>query len=161
MKKIIAIWFASAVFTGFCMGVSADPLPKSGSASIRSIFKADAPQKFNDEYMHNTISGVNFNEEGEGLLHLGKAACSYSGFTHKQINKGVGFCAFIDKEGDKIFVQYAGTGNAKGEFNSVSEIIGGTGKFEGIRGQGSSACANTDKNGEFPCTEKFDYQLPE
>lgn len=161
MKKTVAIHIVSLLLAGFCLDVLAEDLPKSGHFNIQSIFKAGAPVKFNNDYSHNTATGVTFNEKGSGPLHLGKVACSISSFTRKEINKTIGFCTFEDKEGDSLFVQYTGTSNAKGEFSGVNDIMGGTGKFEGIRGTGPTACTNTDKNSEFPCTGKFDYQLPE
>lgn len=161
MKKIIAMWIAGFSFASFGVHVCAEHLPKSGRINLHSILKGTTYTKFNDEYNHSTIVGVTFNEEDKGLLHLGKVACSYSGFAHQPINKGIGFCAFEDKDGDKIFVQYSGTSNVKGEFSATNDIIGGTGKFNGIQGSGPSSCTNTDNNGEFPCTEKFDYQLPD
>lgn len=165
MKNPIFLKMVIAAFTVLGVGVSAnlsaENLPRSGSISINSIFKGDVPIKFNDAYSHYTATGVTFNAAGSGLLHMGKVACAYANFTHKEINKGTGFCAFEDKDGDSIFVQYAGTGTAKGEVNGANDIIGGTGKFEGISGSGSYACTHTNKKSEFPCTEKFDYQLPE
>lgn len=161
MKKTVAIQIVNLLLVGFCLNVLAEDLPKSGHFSIQSIFKAGAPVKFNDDYSHNTATGVTFNEKASGPLHMGKVACSISSFTRKDINKEIGFCTFEDKEGNSIFVQYTGASNAKGEFSGVNDIIGGTGKFQGIRGAGPVACANTNKKSEFPCTEKFDYQLPE
>ena len=165
MKKPIFLQIVAATFTLFGVGLSAnlgaENLPRSGSISIHSIFKGGTPIKFNDDYSHYTAAGVTFNAAGSGLLHMGKAACSYANFMRQEINKGAGFCTLEDKDGDSIFFQYAGTGTAKGEVNGVNEIIGGTGKFEGISGGGSYSCTHTDKKSEFPCTEKFDYQLPE
>jgi len=161
MKKSVAIHVVFVCLVVLCVGARAESLPNSGTINIQSIFKAGAPTQFNDDYSHNGISGVTFNEKGSGPLHLGKVACSVSSFSRKDINKTIGFCTYEDKEGDNIFVQYEGTSHAKGEFNAVNEIIGGTGKFEGVRGNGSGVCANTDKKSEFPCTGKFDYQLPE
>ncbi|MEN0036837.1 MAG: hypothetical protein AAGC78_07200 [Cellvibrio sp.] len=161
MKKIIVIQAIGLLLTSLCVNALAEDLPKSGSFNIQSISKAYAPVKFNDDYTHNTATGVTFNEKGSGPLHLGKSACSISSLTRKDINKVIGFCNFEDKDGDSIFVQYSGKSNAKGEFSGENDIIGGTGKFKGISGNGPVACANTDKKGEFPCTQQFDYQLPE
>ena len=161
MKKTVAIQFVCTCLVFLCAGLNAETLPKSGLISIQSIFKAGTPTKFNDDYSHNGVAGVTFNEKGSGPLHLGKVACSVSSFSRKEINKVIGFCTIEDKNGDEIFVQYAGDSNTKGEFTGTSDIMGGTGKFEGIHGSGTGVCANTDKKGEFPCTEKFDYQLPE
>lgn len=161
MRKTVAIQIMGFALASVCFDVVAENSPKSGSVSIQSIFKAGAPTKFNDDYSHNTVTGVTFNERGSGILHLGKAACSVSVFTHSDINRSIGFCAYEDKSGDSIFIQYEGASKAKGEFSGINEIMGGTGKFENIRGNGTVECANTDKKSEFPCTSKFDYQLPE
>ncbi len=160
MKRIVVI---TVVFFGlFALhsSVSAENLPKLGTISLQTIIKASAPTIYNDDYSHNGVTGVTFNEEGSGPLHLGKVACSVSTFSRSPINKSIGFCTYDDKDGDNIFVQYTGTSDAKGEFKNVSDIIGGTGKFEGISGAGSGRCTNTDKKGEFPCSGKFDYRLP-
>lgn len=148
------------LFMTACANVWAENLPTSGSINIQSIFKAGAPIKFNDDYSHNTVTGVTFNQTGNGLLHLGKVACSVSTFTRKDIDKSIGFCTFEDKDGDNIFVQYTGINNKKNEFSGTNDIMGGTGKFEGIHGNGRVACTNTNKKSEFPCTETFAYQLP-
>ncbi|HSC66759.1 MAG TPA: hypothetical protein VLC79_03640 [Cellvibrio sp.] len=161
MKKTVAIQLAFSCFVLLSAKLYAETLPQSGTINIQSIVKAGAPAKFNDDYSHNGVTGVTFNEKGSGPLHLGKVACSISSFTRREINRQIGFCTFEDKDGDNIFIQYAGGSHANNEFNAASDIMGGTGKFEGIRGVGSSACANTDSKGEFPCTEKIDYQLPQ
>lgn len=161
MKKTVAIQIVVVCLVFLCAGLRAETLPKTGTFNIQSIFKAGTPTKFNDDYSHNGLAGVTFNEEGSGPLHLGKVACSVSSFSRNDVNKVIGFCNFEDKEGDSIFVQYAGNGSTKGEFTSTNEIIGGTGKFDGIRGNGQGACTNTHKHSEFPCTGQFDYQLPE
>jgi hypothetical protein len=165
MKKPIFLQIAvvACALLGMSLGanLSAENIPRSGSISLHSILKGGTPIKFNDDYSHYTTTGVTFNDAGSGLLHMGKAACSYANFTRNKINKGAGFCTFEDKDGDNIFFQYAGTGTATGEVSGVNDIIGGTGKFKGISGGGSYACTHTDKKSEFPCTEKFDYQLSE
>lgn len=161
MKKTFVTRIFCSCLIFFSASLNAETFAKSGTIHVQSIFKAAAPTKFNSDYSHNTAAGVTFNQKGSGLLHLGKVACSISSFARNKINKQIGFCTFEDKDGDNIFVQYAGDSNENSEFNATSAIIGGTGKFEGIRGVGTAACANTDNKGEFPCTEKIDYQLPE
>ena len=160
MKKIVLAHalLVSSIFLGVGE-VAAEILPSSGSFSLNAIFKGHEPIKFNDDYSHYTATGVTFNEAGNGLFHMGKVACAYGNFTRGKLDKGVGFCTFEDKDGDSLFVQYSGAGTGKGGMNGVHEIIGGTGKFEGVRGSGSYACTHIDKKSEFPCTEKFDYQL--
>ncbi len=160
MCKNIIIWMAGVALASLCINATADVLPKSGEINLQSIYKGASITKFNDDYSHGTLTGVTFNEMGKGPLHLGKAACSFSIFTHKKINKSAGFCTYEDTDGDKVFIRYTGTSEAVGKWNGSDEIIGGTGKFEGIMGGGAGSCANTDKRGEFPCTAKLEYRLP-
>lgn len=159
MQKIILKWVASVALVSFCTCVAA-ALPTSGTINFRSINKGTSMVKYNQEYTHGTVAGVTFNDIDTGPMHMGKAACSYSIFSHRKIIKSSGFCALEDKEGDKIFIQYAGSSSAEGEWSGTDDIIGGTGKYEGIQGRGPYSCANTHKDGEFPCTAKLVYQLP-
>lgn len=160
MCKTILKWVASVAIASFCAGASAEALPKSGNIQLQSIQRGNSMDKYNDEYTHGTVTGVIFNVAGKGPLHMGKTACSFSVFTHKKINKITGFCAYEDQEGDKLFIQYSGNSGKEGEWNGVDEIIGGTGKFVGAKGSGPYSCANTHKEGEFPCTTKLEYRLP-
>lgn len=160
MFNKIIIRIMGFVFASLCINVTAEILPKSGKIDLRSIYKGTSLTKFNDDYSHGTLTGVTFNELGKGPLHLSKVACSFSIFTHKEINKSAGFCNYEDGDGDNIFIRYAGTGGAVGEWNGIDEIIGGTGKYKGILGGGTGSCTNTDKKGEFPCTATLEYRLP-
>ncbi len=160
MRNRIVKWISGILLASCGSVVAAEALPKTGTINLQAINKGTSSTKYNDEYTHGTITGVTFNEQKKGLMHMGKSACSFSVFTHEKVNKSVGFCSYEDKEGDKIFIQYEGTSAAKGEWSGVDEIIGGTGKFKNIRGEGAYSCAGTDKEGEFPCTVKLAYQLP-
>lgn len=159
--KVGLIQIVSALLMAACANAYSADLPKAGHIALHSISKAGAPVKFNNDYSHNTLTGMTFNEMGSGALHLGKVACSASSFTREEINKSIGFCTFEDKDGDNIFTQYQGTNNKNHEFSGEHNIMGGTGKFKGIRGGGPVACSNTQSKSEFPCAEKFEYQLPE
>lgn len=147
------------VVLSFCANVIAEVLPTSGNIQLQSINRGTSMNQYNDEYTHGTVTGVTFNTEGKGFLHMSKTDCSYSVFTHKKINRITGFCAHEDDEGDKLFIQYSGNSNSEGKWEGIDEILGGTGKFEGAKGSGPYSCANTHKEGEFPCTTKLEYRL--
>jgi hypothetical protein len=159
MRNKIAIGLVSFAFVSF-FAKAVDALPTSGELQLQSINRGTSMNKYNDDYTHGTVTGVTFNATGTGLLHMSKTNCSFSVFTHKDINKISGFCAHEDKEGDKLFIQYAGNSNGAGEWAGTDDIIGGTGKFEGAKGSGPYSCSGTHKEGEFPCTSKLTYQLP-
>ena len=111
MQKIILKWVASVALVSFCTCVAA-ALPTSGTINLRSINKWTSMVKYNQEYTRGTVAGVTFNDIDTGPMHMGKAACSYSIFSHRKIIKSSGFCALEDKEGDKIFIQYAGSSSS-------------------------------------------------
>lgn len=142
-----------------CSANALNSLPKSGELQLQSINRGTSMNKYNDDYTHGTVSGVTFNASGSGLLHMSKTHCSYSVFTHEDINKISGFCAHEDKDGDKLFIQYTGDSSNKGEWSGTDDIIGGTGKFEHAKGSGPYSCSGTHKEDEFPCTSKLTYQL--
>lgn len=158
MRNKIAAGLISFAFISFFANAM-DVLPKSGELQLQSINRGTSMDKYNDDYTHGTVTGVTFNATGTGLLHMSKTNCSYSVFAHKDINKISGFCAHEDKEGDKLFIQYAGNSSSTGEWRGTDDIIGGTGKFEGAKGSGPYTCSGTHKEGEFPCTSKLSYQL--
>jgi hypothetical protein len=159
MRKTIATSVMGIAFISCCINVFAEALPKSGKINLQSIYKGVLLTKFNDDYSHGAVTGVTFNELGQGPLHMGKVACSFSVFSRKEIKKVIGFCTHEDKNGDEIFIQYSGTSSIEGEWNGTDDIIGGTGKYEGIQGSGPYSCAHSDKGGEFPCTAKLEYLL--
>lgn len=158
MRNKMSISLLSVLFIS-CFADASDGLPKSGELQLQSINRGTSMDKYNDDYTHGTVTGVTFNVAGAGLLHMSKTNCSYSVFTHKEIKKISGFCAHEDKNGDKLFIQYTGDSNSEGEWKGIDSIIGGTGKFEGAKGNGPYSCSSTHKEGEFPCTSKLSYQL--
>lgn len=159
MRKTNANLILGIAVVGFCTNVFAEALSKLGEIKLQSIYKAAFITQFNDDYSHGAVTGVTFNELGNGPLHMGKVACSFSIFSRNDIKKVIGFCTHEDKNGDEIFIQYSGTSNVEGEWNGTDNIIGGTGKFKGIQGGGPYSCTNSDKEGEFPCTAKIKYLL--
>ena len=158
MRNKMSISLVGVLFIN-CFAYALDGMPKSGELQLQSINRGTSMDKYNDDYTHGTVTGVTFNAAGAGLLHMSKTNCSYSVFTHKEINKISGFCAHEDKNGDKLFIQYAGDSNSEGEWEGIDNVIGGTGKFEGAKGSGPYTCSNTHKEGDFPCTTKLTYQL--
>jgi len=159
MRKIIVSWVMGIALASIYINISAEELPTSGHIDLQSVYKGAFITKFNDDYSHGAVTGVTFNKLGEGALHMGKVACSFSIFSRNDIKKAIGFCTYKDKEGDEIFIQYSGTSNTKNEWNGTDDIIGGTGKYKGIQGSGPYSCAMSDAESEFPCTLSLEYHL--
>ncbi|MBK8187192.1 MAG: hypothetical protein IPK77_08085 [Cellvibrio sp.] len=102
MRNKMSISLVGVLFIN-CFAYALDGMPKSGELQLQSINRGTSMDKYNDDYTHGTVTGVTFNAAGAGLLHMSKTNCSYSVFTHKEINKISGFCAHEDKNGDKLF----------------------------------------------------------
>ncbi len=73
---------------------------------------------------------------------------------------GQGQCTWGDVDGDKIFSDWKGGMPPKSQFEAKLKITGGTGKYAGIQGKASEHCKPLNANGQWACTEQFDYRLP-
>ena len=159
--------FVSLVFglslAVFCTPTTAQQLPKSGTFTIHSGFKAVGETVQPAEgrvYGAGVFWGVAFNDKGTGPLHNGPAVCSYtleiigSGLTAK------GQCTWSDLDGDKIFNDYTGSVEPTGLFEGLNQFTGGTGKYAGIQGKAPFHCRTLNANGQYACTQEFEYRLP-
>ena len=161
MSKLMRIFFAALALAAICTNLSAQNLPRSGSIHIHTGWLASGPAVTVAEgHMQGSgqSSGVSFNENGSGPLHLGPANCFYTFFISNGSGKGKGFCAFGDSDGDRIFTDWEGmqTDHAEG----INTIVGGTGKYAGIKGSGPYKCAPSYAAGELACKQTFNYRLP-
>jgi hypothetical protein len=143
MRKALAVFGTGTSFTILCTSVSAQQLPKSGSISFHTGWKDTsvaiqvADKRWQGQGM---VTGATFNDKGTGPVHLGPANCSYTFFAVEGNVKNMGFCAFGDGDGDRIFSQFTGTGKPDGEAGGTNEITGGTGMYAGIQGSGPWKC---------------------
>lgn len=108
---------------------------------------------------HGSSIGITFNDKRSGPLHGGPAICFYVFFESDNGTKNKGYCAFGDADGDRIYTDWYGTQGADGG-QGVNEIVGGTGKYAGIQGNGPWKCKNAEANGQLHCIQRFDYRLP-
>lgn len=166
MKKY---WFlavpAAIALTCFNVGTAvAETLPKSGTFSIHGGWKSIGElAKFSDSRMYWTGSfwGVMFNDKGGGPFHRGTAQCIGTIEMIDGGGRGAGYCMFADGDGDKAFMDYAGTPMPSGDFAGNNTLTGGTGKFSGIQGKGPFKCRPLNlSTGQWTCDEQFEYRLP-
>lgn len=163
MRKAIAILIASLSFAVFCTASGAQQLPKSGSINFHTGWKDTggalevADKRLQGQGM---VTGVTFNDKVSGPLHLGPANCSYTFMAVEGNAKNKGYCTFSDVDGDRIFTDFTGTSTPDGQGNGTNEIVGGTGKYAGIQGNGPWKCKYVGRNGESQCAQRLDYRLP-
>jgi len=149
----------------FCTATGAQQLPKSGSINFHTGYKIAAEGlTVADKHMqgHGSAIGVTFNDKGSGPLHGGPSTCFFTFYAIEGRSKNKIFCAFGDADGDRIFTDAHGTGSGDADQSSqgMNEIVGGTGKYAGIQGNGPWKCKNAGPNGELHCNQRFDYKLP-
>lgn len=150
------------VFAGWCSVAAAQQLPRSGSISIHTGWKAagEALEVAAKQMQgHGSVVGTSFNDKGSGPLHGGPATCFYTFYASEGGTKNKGYCAFGDADGDRLFTDWYGT-QSPGGGEGVNEIVGGTGKYAGIEGSGPWKCKDAGPNGQLFCTQRFDYRLP-
>ena len=154
---------------GLCLGLcatvaGAEQLPKSGSIGWHTGWKlvADAMTVADKSVLgHGSVVGVTFNDKGAGPLHIGPAECVFTFFLVDGKGTNLGYCAFGDADGDRIFTQFIGKiGLPNGYDEGTNVISGGTGKYAGIQGSGPWKCKGAGANGEAQCTQRLDYRLP-
>ena len=82
-----------------------------------------------------------------------------------------GYIYWVLEDGDKIFLDYSGqshseptsTGSLKGSYTGTTRIVGGTGKYKGIRGAMTDTVSfdNDPKNGYNNSDSKGEYWFEE
>lgn len=162
MTRMFVVVMCGICFAAYCSAASAQELPKSGTFAVHSGWKAIGETTQVAEgrsYGYGSFWGVVFNDKGSGPLHAGPAVCSY---TLEIMNglTGQGQCTWSDVDGDKIFTDWTGSMPPKGEFEGRMKITGGMGKYAGMQGKVSEQCKALNANGQWACTEQFEYRLP-
>jgi hypothetical protein len=163
MHKAYAIWSGVLLSLCVCAPALADPLPKSGSISYHTAWKdTGAAIEVADKRMQGQgmVTGATFNDKGSGPLQGGPANCSYTFMAVEGAGKSKGYCTFGDADGDRIFTDFTGDNMPDGQASGTNEIVGGTGKYAGIKGSGPWKCRYVGRNGESHCTQRLDYRLP-
>jgi hypothetical protein len=162
MRKALAVLVTGVSFLTLHTSATAQQLPKSGSINFHTGWKyaADVVNAAEKHVLgRGNVTGVTFNDKGSGPLHLGPANCFEAFFAIDGRGRDMGFCAFGDSDGDRIFTEFTGTFGPDGA-NGTNVITGGTGKYAGIQGSGPWRCKMSGNNGESQCAQRLDYQLP-
>lgn len=164
MCKALGVCLAGIFSWAVCASVNGQDLPKSGTISWHTGWKLTSEAMTVAEGHvegHGTAIGTSFNEKGAGALHLGPAECVFSFFVMKGAGSNVGYCAFGDADGDRIFTEFTGKlGLPNGYDEGTNVISGGTGKYAGITGRGPWKCKLVGNNAAIQCAQRLDYRLP-
>ena len=76
-------------------------------------------------------------DDGKGSLHAASIVCpaTAEGDLKKMTRTGQGRCILTDEEGNRVYARFTCTGDM-GSCRGPFKIVGGTGKFTGITGEG-------------------------
>lgn len=88
-------------------------------------------------YLVGVYSGTLFVNDGKGALHTASIVCpaTAEGDLKSMTKTGQGRCVLTDEEGNRVYARFTCKGDLEGCSGPFS-IVGGTGKFAGITGEG-------------------------
>jgi hypothetical protein len=163
MRRVLVVLISGICFAAYYTAANAQQLPKSGTFTTQSGWKAIGETTQVAEgrtYGSGSFWGVVFNDKGSGPLHWGAAVCPYTLAVINGAMSTQGSCSYSDADGDKIFTEWTGSMPPNAPFDGLHKVTGGTGKFSSIQGKASFRCKTLNANGQYACTHQFEYQLP-
>lgn len=133
MVAVLALFAAVASLDGVAGA-------EEGTVKAAATWKARSfvfPVGQDQAYLVGVYSGTFFVDDGKGALHAASIVCpaTAEGDLKSMTKTGQGRCIFTDEEGNRVYARFTCTGNLEG-CRGPFTIIGGTGKFEGITGEG-------------------------
>jgi hypothetical protein len=141
MRKLAATLLATACVV--CLGLSAmagevQGLPQSGKVRFQVSYVQWTGRdiQLDDKAGFGTFefAGITRNIEGKPWFDRMTEHCTgqyYSDENH--LTPTNGSCLYLDADGDKVMINWTG----KGSYAGTKQIVGGTGKYAGITGQGT------------------------
>ena len=163
MRKTLVVVVSSLAFAALSAAAGAQQLPKSGSFTVHSGWKSIGETTQAAEgrtYGFGSFWGVVFNDKGSGPLHSGPVVCPYTLEIISGVLTAKGQCSWSDLDGDKFFTDWSGSLPPNGQLDGMNQITGGTGKYAGIQGKAPFHCRPLNANGQWACTQQFEYRLP-
>ncbi|MGE3151652.1 MAG: hypothetical protein AB7G48_10450 [Nitrospiraceae bacterium] len=132
----IAVLAALAMFVGSGSVVGAEEGTVKATATWRArsfVFPVGQDQA----YLVGVYSGTFFVDDGKGALHAASIVCpaTAEGDLKTMTKTGQGRCILTDEDGNRIYARFSCTGDLEG-CRGPFKIEGGTGRFEGITGEG-------------------------
>jgi hypothetical protein len=136
-KKTIWVFFGILVISAWVLGFAALAQAEDLKCKLISMGTKVETNKIDDEEGH--IIGI-FERKGLMIHENGELANELNrGFIEvvKGVRKFQGYCLQTFKDGSTMMMKHQGT-NVKGQIVEASfQFIKGTGRFEGIKGQGT------------------------
>lgn len=95
------------------------------------------PGTSGDVVYHGEQDGVIFNETGGTFLANARYQVVFKGEVSKGAAMAEGYKTFTMSDGSQVFAKWQGRKVADKRWNGTWTLIGGTGRYQGVRGQGT------------------------
>jgi len=157
MIKLAVVSLISLSVTASSALAAGAPLPKTGSVKhaaytvCRSLGVIDLGEEGSSTSADCT--GVVKTRDGGKLLDNLALHCLEESVARKAGYKYIGACTETDADGDKLYLDYQG---AEG---GPIDVIGGTGKYKGVKGKGQWTVADAPGNTASLFAYTMDYQF--
>jgi len=148
--------------TTLTISASAAELPRSGTYSGHFGWVADVHSQqlgANRSVVAGMVSGVMFNDQGEGFMHKSRVDCALMNDVIEGRANAKGTCIVTDAGGDQIYVEWQCSGTMPA-CPGTERFVGGTGKFEGITGDQTFQGNFIGDTGAGWSDWKGEYKLP-
>jgi hypothetical protein len=137
MKTMVVAVFAVLVSA---ISVCAVADAEEGTVNAAATWKGRSfafPVGQDQVYLVGVYSGTFFVNDGKGALHTASIVCpaTAEGDLKSMTKTGQGRCILTDEDGNRVYAKFACKGDLEGCRGPFS-IVGGTGKFDGITGEG-------------------------
>jgi hypothetical protein len=137
MRTLMTV--ALAVFTAVA-GFIAVAGAEEGTVRATATWKARSfvfPVGQDQAYLVGVYSGTLYVDNGKGALHAASIVCpaTAEGDLKSMTKTGQGRCILTDEDGNRIYARFSCNGDLEG-CRGPFKIEGGTGRFEGITGEG-------------------------
>jgi len=137
MRKTLGVVMVGLALAA--IGVSAQAqLPKSGRYSVYYSWHAiGTTVPLADGFALNSASawGGLINRDGDGFLHEAPTSCAAAVKVVGGSATETGFCASTDSDGDRVYMRWLCSYDAKGWCVGEFDWTDGTGKYKGITGK--------------------------
>ena len=139
MRRLV-LWFVSSLTIA---SADAGEMAKQGNDSSTVYYVQIAP---------NEYAGIKRTDNGDAMFDRMAIRSTYRGGSR-------GDLVMIDADGDEIFATWEASGGERGPWHWVR----GTGKYDGISGEGVWSCSqllSPDGTGMFICPHKMSWKRP-
>ena len=140
---------AGLVLAGLATAAVAEEHAVSGTVTYIITPLSTAPAANGGKFVQSHLKGVILSNDSSSALHLGAQDCSGTNLydAKNMLVEGAGSCSAVDADGDIWWIWYHNTSSER-----RWTIIGGTGKYAGMTGSGTTTVLGASPDGRLAIT---------